>query len=530
MRYLKAYTEDLDLEIKIREFSINDRIERVFEQIMHEKPDIVAFSCYIWNGEYVDKLGTLIKKVDENIQILYGGPEVSFDCRKFLLNSVGDFLIEGEGEETFREFLKWKLQNGFYRRDILIKGLYSKTQNNEILFGGEREAMDMNTLVFPYKEDDDLSNKIVYYESSRGCPFNCKYCLSSTIKGVYFLDVNRVKKELKFFVDKKVTIVKFVDRTFNANPKFAMEIWKYLMELDTETVFHFEITADIVTEEEIELLKHAPKGRFQFEVGVQSTNNQVLRNVNRFIEFKDIKKIVMAIKEGNNINQHLDLIVGLPGEDFESFRNSFNDVYSIKPEKLQVGFLKLLKGSSMRQEAEKWGMSYSPYHPYEILKTRDMNFYEIMKLKRVDAVVDKYYNTGKFNNIIKFMISKFDNPFDFYYALSKYFYDKGYFYRNISSANYYKVFLDFNSEILHEDNSVLEEIVKFDYLKFNKRSWLPPFLHRLNVKEEEQEIKEKLKEQNKFDKHIHIEKFNIDINKYINDGKVETKEMYYIFE
>ncbi|KHD35636.1 radical SAM protein [Clostridium acetobutylicum] len=528
VRYLKAYAKELDLQIKIREFSINDRLERIFEEIMYEKPDIVGFSCYIWNGEYVDKLSNLIKRVDENIQIFYGGPEVSFDCREVLLNSSADFLIEGEGEESFKEFLKWKLENGFDRKDLKIKGVYSKCQN-QILYGGQREALDMNLLEFPYNEEDDLSNKIIYYEASRGCPFNCKYCLSSTIRGVRFLNPDRVKRELKFLADKKVKIVKFVDRTFNANPKFAMEIWKYLMELDTETVFHFEITADIVTEDEIELLKNAPKGRFQFEVGVQSTNNEVLKNVNRYIEFKDIKQIVMKIEEGKNINQHLDLIVGLPGEDFNSFKNSFNDVYSIGPEKLQIGFLKLLKGSSMREEAEKWGMSYSPYHPYEILRTKDISFEEISILKRVDSVVDKYYNTGKFDHIVEFLISDFETPFDFYYKLSEYFYHKEYFNRSISASEYYKVFLDFNKEILKKENDVLEEIVKFEYLKFNKKSWLPPFLTRLNVKEEEQAIKEKLKEENKFDKKLHLEKFSIDIDRYITKKEIVYKEMYHIF-
>ncbi|WP_077894587.1 B12-binding domain-containing radical SAM protein [Clostridium felsineum] len=529
VRYLKAYAKELDLEIKIREFSINDRIERVFEEIMEEKPDMIGFSCYIWNGEYVDKLSTLIKRVDESIQIFYGGPEVSFNCEEVLLNSEGDFLIEGEGEESFKEFLKWKLENGFDRKDLKVKGIYSKNDKNEIVYGGKREAIDMNSLVFPYNENEDLSNKIIYYEASRGCPFNCKYCLSSTIRGVRFLEPDRVKRELKFLSDKKVKIVKFVDRTFNADAKFAIEIWEYLMSLDTETVFHFEITADIVTEEEIELLKKAPKGRFQFEVGVQSTNNEVLRNVNRYIEFKDIKEIVMRIEEGKNINQHLDLIVGLPGENFESFRNSFNDVYSIGPEKLQIGFLKLLKGSSMREEAEKWGMSYSPYHPYEILKTKDISFEEISKLKRVDSVVDKYHNTGKFNEIVEFMIGDFDTPFDFYYSLSEYFYKKGYFSRSISASEYYKVFLDFNKEILKKENNVLEEVVKFEYLKFNKKSWLPPFLTRLNVKEEEQAIKEKLRAENKFDKKMHLEKFSIDIERYINKKEIVFKEKYYIF-
>lgn len=526
VRYLKAYTKDIDLDISIKEFSINDRLERVFASIMDEKPDLVAFSCYIWNIEYVEKLSNLIKRVDTNIQILYGGPEVSYDSRNFLLNSAGDFVIEGEGEETLHEFFLWKLKNSFKRKDCTIKGLYSKDVNGEILYGGKRELMDMNSVVFPYSADDDLSNKIVYYEFSRGCPFNCKYCLSSTIRGVRFLELERAKKELKFLSDKKVKLVKFVDRTFNANPKFTIELWKYLSSLDTDTLFHFEISADILTDECLEVLNKAPKGRFQLEVGVQSTNDEVLKNVNRHVEFEDIKRKVLAIQKSNNIKQHLDLIAGLPGEDLTSFIKSFNEVYEVKPEELQLGFLKLLKGSPMRDEAENWGMAYSPYPPYEILKTKDISFEEIMLLKRVEAVFDKYYNSGKFSNILNYMVSKFETPFEFYHELGEFFYKKGYLNRNVSSSGYYKAFIEFNDEVLKEDDNILKEIIKYDYLKYNKKSWLPPFLTRYNEKEEENEIKDMLKEQNKYDKNIHLEKFAIDILKYINERPVVFQNNY----
>lgn len=517
VRYLKAYTKDIDFDISIKEFSINDRLERVFVSIMDEKPDLVAFSCYIWNIEYVEKLSNLIKSVDADIQILYGGPEVSYDSRNFLLKSAGDFVIEGEGEETLREFFLWKIKNGFRRKDCTIRGLYSKSLNGEVLYGGERALMDMDSVVFPYSVDDDLSNKIVYYEFSRGCPFNCKYCLSSTIRGVRFLELERAKRELKFLSDKKVKLVKFVDRTFNANPKYTIEMWKYLASLDTETVFHFEISADILTDECLEVLKEVPKGRFQLEVGVQSTNDEVLKNVNRHVEFEDIKRKVLNIQRYNNIKQHLDLIAGLPGEDLASFKRSFNDVYEVKPEELQLGFLKLLKGSPMREEAEKWGMSYSPYPPYEILKTKDISFDEIMLLKRVEAVFDKYYNSGKFSNILNYMVSKFKTPFEFYHQLGEFCYEKGYLNRNLSSSGYYQIFIEFNDEVLKEDNNILKEIIKYDYLKYNKKSWLPPFLTRYNEKDEENQIKDMLKEKNEYNKNMHFEKFCIDMTKYINE-------------
>lgn len=345
VRYLKKFTEDLDYECVVREFTINDREEHILEKIIEQKPDVVAFSVYIWNVEMIRRLSKLIKKVDQNIEILYGGPEVSFDSRKFLKENDGDYVIQGEGENTFREFVRYKKCE---LKIDEVRNLYYKV-NDEVMENEKRPLMSMDDLKFPYDEDEDLSNKIIYYEASRGCPFNCKYCLSSTSHGVRFLSLDRVYKELDYFINKKVRLVKFVDRTFNCNKKFAMAIWKYLIEKDTNTQFHFEISGDILTDDEIELLKKAPKGRFRFEIGVQTTNNEVLNNINRFVNFDDIKEKVIELRKLTNIVQHLDLIAGLPGEDYNSFINSFNDVYKIKPDEVQLGFLKLLKGSSMRR-------------------------------------------------------------------------------------------------------------------------------------------------------------------------------------
>ena len=432
IRYLRSFTKDLDYEGKIKEFTINDREERILEEIIREKPDIVAFSTYIWNIEMISRLSNLIKKVDSNIEILYGGPEVSFDSRTFLKENVGDYVIEGEGEKTYRDFVLYKLGQMELDR---VRGLHYK-KNGKVNSNEKRPLMNMDEIVFPYEEDEDLSNKIVYYEASRGCPFNCKYCLSSTSHGVRFLNIDRVIKELKYFIDKQVRLVKFVDRTFNCNHKFAMAIWEYLINADTDTQFHFEISADILKDEEIELLSKAPEGRFQFEVGVQTTNDDVLRNINRFVNFSDIKEKVEELMSIKNIKQHLDLIAGLPGEDYKSFIRSFNDVYSIRPEEIQLGFLKLLKGSSMREEAELYGMEYSPYPPYEILKTNLVSYEEMLKLKKVEEMVDKYYNSGKFNHIIKYFENKFESPFEFYYKLGMFFENKGYFNKNIGNIEY----------------------------------------------------------------------------------------------
>ncbi|WP_300381983.1 B12-binding domain-containing radical SAM protein [Clostridium sp.] len=524
VRYLKAFTKDMDYIGEIREFSINDRDEKILEEIIKEKPDVVAFSTYIWNIEIIKRLSNLIKLVDDKIEIIYGGPEVSYDSPNILKELEGDYIIEGEGEKTYREFVEYKLG----KRELHdIRGLHYKKEK-QVYSNGKRPLMNMDELVFPYEESENLDNKIVYYEGSRGCPFNCKYCLSSTIHGVRFLDIDRVKRELEYFIKKEVRLVKFVDRTFNCNHKFTMEIWEFLINQDTNTKFHFEISADILKNEEIELLTKAPIDRFQFEVGVQTTNDKVLNKINRFVNFSDIKEKVEELEKVKNIKQHLDLIAGLPGEDYESFKKSFNEVYLIKPEEIQLGFLKLLRGSSMREEAEEYGMKYSPYPPYEIIKTKDISYDELLILKKVEEMVDKYYNSGKFNNIIKYLVNKFETPYEFYLTLGEYFDYKGYFNRNIGNVEYYKVFLDFNREILKEDNKILKEIVRFDYLCFNKKRGIPEFLQSSIDKEKEEKIKLQIREKYSL-RDYYIERFYINIDCFIKDMEVKLEEDFYLF-
>ncbi|BAB81351.1 B12-binding domain-containing radical SAM protein [Clostridium perfringens] len=526
VRYLKVFTKDLDFQGDIKEFSINDRVENILEGIIEEKPDVVAFSCYIWNMEFVNRLAELIKLVDPNIEILYGGPEVSYEGKEFLENHEGEYVIVGEGEKTFREFVLYKLGEGKIED---IKGLNYK-RDGKVFENPKRPEMDMNELVFPYTYEEDINNKIVYYEASRGCPFKCKYCLSSVMHGVRFLDVERVKKELKYFMERGLKLVKFVDRTFNCNREYTVELLKYLSEQDTETRFHFEVAADLLTEEQIEILNNAPKGRFQLEVGVQTTNNEVLHNINRYITYENIKEKVLKVASGKNVMQHLDLIAGLPGEDLESFKKSFNDVHAIRPDEIQLGFLKLLKGSSMREEAEKWGIVYSPYAPYEIIRSKDISYEELLLLKKVEAMVDKYYNSCKFNNVIKFFLNIYDKPFDFYYDLAMFFEEKGNFKRSIGNVEYYKILLDFYLEkIGGEDEGLFKEVLKFDYLCFNKKRWLPDFLVRTITKEDEQNIKDSFDRQMPFKK-AHIEKFEIDIINYIKNGEINFEPKYLIFD
>ena len=525
VRYLKSFTKDMDYQGVIREFTINDREERILEEIIKEKPDVVAFSTYIWNVEIISRVANLIKRVNPKIEILYGGPEVSFDSIQFLKDNVGEYVIEGEGEKTYRDFLLYKLGEMDLEK---VRGLHYKFEE-KVYSNEKRPLMSMSEIVFPYEEDEDLSNKIVYYEASRGCPFNCKYCLSSTSHGVRFLDIERILNELKYFIDKKVRLVKFVDRTFNCNHKFSMAIWKFLIEQDTSTQFHFEISADILKDEEIKLLSNAPDGRFQFEVGVQTTNDDVLRNINRFVNFSDIKEKVVELMAIKNIKQHLDLIAGLPGEDYNSFVRSFNDVYGIRPEEIQLGFLKLLKGSSMREEAERYGMEFSPYPPYEILKTDKITYEELLKLKKVEEMVDKYYNSQKFKLIIGYFEDKFDSPFEFYYSLGLFFDNRGYFNKNIGNIEYYKVFLDFNNEILKNDNKIVNEIVKFNYLLYNKNRGLPEFLRSGISREEEKSIKDNLRGKYSF-KEYHLEKFVINMESYLLERKIVEEDSYYLFD
>ncbi|KOA21368.1 tRNA-2-methylthio-N(6)-dimethylallyladenosine synthase [Clostridium homopropionicum DSM 5847] len=538
IRYLKAYTKDLDFQCTIREFSVNDRMEKLLEEIISENPEIIGFSCYIWNKEIVKSLSELIKIVNNNIEIIYGGPEVSFNGSEFLEESRGDFLIEGEGEEVFKDFIQYKIYEKekkptYYNGINLdeIKGLYYK-KNGEIYYGGKKKNMDINDVIFPYIYEEDLDNKIVYYEASRGCPYGCKYCLSSVDRNLRFRDIEMVKKELKILMDKKVRLVKFVDRTFNCNEKFSIEIWEFLINQNTDTRFHFEISANILTSKQVKILSKAPKGRLQFEVGVQTTNNEILHNINRSADFKNVESKVRKIKALKNISQHLDLIAGLPGEDFNSFKKSFNEVFAIEPEEIQLGFLKILKGSPMESEKEKWGMKNSPYPPYEILKTKDISYEELLTLKKVEAMVDKYYNSNKFSSILKYFNLKFQDYFEFYRELGVFFHEKGYFDRNISSADYYKVFLEFNSEKLKEDNFALREIIKYDYLMFNKKRWLPDFLERDLDKKWKKLIIDKVSSCNNLNinkSKIHIEKFSIDILLFIKDGDVARDNRYIAF-
>ncbi len=514
IRYLEKSCKLKGIDIYLKEFTINQRVENIVRDIYEVYADLICFSAYIWNIEFILKVSKTLKTINPDIIILCGGPEVSFDSKEYLLNSSFDFIIEGEGEDSFLEFIESFKDEKKLRE---VKGLYSKF-DKEIFYPGKRQGMKMDDVVFPYDNTDDLENRILYYESSRGCPFRCSYCLSSVSSEVRFKDTNKVKEELNFFIGNKVKLVKFVDRTFNCNPKFACDIWRYLIELynieNYITSFHFEISADLFTKEELELLSTAPKGLFQFEIGVQTTNSKVIKNINRKMDILKLKENVTYLKNNTKINIHLDLIAGLPGEDKESFIHSFNEVYLLFPNKLQLGFLKLIKGSLLNFEKEKWGIKHNEFPPYEIILNDDISFHEILEFKLVEEVLDKYYNSGKFNLILKFLSLKFKNPYDMYLSLALYFKEKGVFNRNISNEEYYIILYDFVKDILKEDEYIIKDLVRFQYLYFDKKK-----VDRLFYKEDSKDDIRAV--QKKVGNGYFVSKFKVDILRF-----KETSEIY----
>ena len=439
---LRAYAEDYRKNIVLKEYTINQQKDEILRDIYLEKPDVICFSCYIWNISFVKEIAEDLKKILPDSVFWAGGPEVSFDAEDFLKKNPGFFgVMVGEGEETFRELCRFYVDKKGSLEEIpgIAFGCGEKIRHN-----GWREIMDLSNVPFAYEDMEDFRNKIVYYESSRGCPFSCSYCLSSVDKKLRFRNLDLVKKELQFFIDRKVPQVKFVDRTFNCKHSHAMEIWKYILEHDNGiTNFHFEISADLLKEEELSLMEKMRPGLIQLEIGVQSTNPETIRAIRRTMDFKKLSEIVDRIHCFENIHQHLDLIAGLPYENYESFRNSFNQVYALKPEQLQLGFLKVLKGSLMKEMAEEYGIIHKEKEPYEVLSTKWLSYGEILKLKTVESMVEVYYNSGQFQNILNYMESFFEDAFSLYEELGKFYEEKGYHSISHSRMRRYEILLEF---------------------------------------------------------------------------------------
>ena len=417
---LRAFSDEYKEQIQIKEYTINQYTEDVLADLYKEKADMVAFSCYIWNMGMVEELTELLHQIRPDMPIWFGGPEVSYDAAECLERNPGvTGVIRGEGEETFHELMQYYIDGSGKLEDI--RGIVYR-ENGQLVDNGWREVMDLNKVPFVYEDMNDFKNKIIYYETSRGCPFSCSYCLSSVDKKVRLRDMALVEKELQFFIDHEVPQVKFVDRTFNCNKKHAMAIWRYIKAHDNGiTNFHFEIGADLLDDEELAILSDMRPGLVQLEIGVQSTNDATIQEVSRTMRLDRLAKAVHTVNVGHNIHQHLDLIAGLPYEDYDRFRQSFNDVYQMEPEQLQLGFLKVLKGSRMYDMAETYGIVYRKKAPYEVLKTDWMSYDDILKLKGVEEMVEIYYNSHQFEQSVTYLLHFYKAPFDFFEDLAAFY-------------------------------------------------------------------------------------------------------------
>lgn len=484
---LRAYAQAAlgnqpEVGIEIAEYTINQNTENILADIYRHRPDIAAFSCYIWNWNTIQELLPELPKLLPDTKLWLGGPEVSFHAEKILAQYTQlTGIMVGEGEETFTQLVRFYHAPKGQLQDI--PGLVLPQGRTQ-----PRELTDMSKLPFLYEDLGKFQNRIIYYESQRGCPFRCAYCLSAIDKSVRLRDIETVKKELQYFLDHKVSQVKFIDRTFNCNAAHALAIWRYLLENDNGvTNFHFEIAADLMTEEELEVLKQMRPGLIQLEIGVQSTNEQTLHAINRYMSLEHLRQVVDKIHSFHNIHQHLDLIAGLPYEDYDSFVTSFNDVYSMRPQQLQLGFLKVLKGSPIEEKAEEYGIVYNSRPPYEVLYSRWIPYDDVLRLKGIEEMVELYYNSCQFTHTLPVLEKEFSSPFAMYEALSQYYEEKGYYINTPARAYRYQVLLEFAQQKAPARSELYAQLLTFDmYLRENLKS-RPAFAPCWQQGEEEKE-------------------------------------------
>lgn len=535
---LKAYAEQYKEHLTIAEYTINQQMDEILMDLYKKQPDVLCFSCYIWNLNYVENLIWEIHKIFPQLPIWVGGPEVSYDSADVLrrLPEVTG-VMKGEGEATFLEVVSYYVEGRVPLQEI--DGITYRAEQGEIVERPWRPILDLSTVPFVYKDMKKFANKIIYYETSRGCPFSCSYCLSSVDKCLRFRDLDLVKKELQFFLDEKVPQVKFVDRTFNCKHDHAMAIWTYIQEHDNGiTNFHFEVSADLLREEEIELISRMRPGLIQLEIGVQSTNPDTIREIKRTMRFERVAEMVKKIGAVGNVHQHLDLIAGLPFEDYQSFGKSFDDVYALAPEQLQLGFLKVLKGSYMKEHEEEYGLVHKSQPPYEVLYTKWLPYEDVLKLKRIEEMVEVYYNSGQFQYTLKQLVKAFGSPFEMYEALGEYYETKGLHIVSHSRVTRYEILLDFARRYDPEREELYRELLVFDlYLRENMKN-RPEFAGEYTVGKEElsafyeQEAKEHryLQGYEEYDKRqmrkmTHMERFHYDVV-----GNGEPKELCILFD
>ena len=564
---LKAYTDRKKIagaDIILKEYTINNYVEDILQDLYKEKADVIIFSCYIWNISFVRELAAELKKVSPNTKIWAGGPEVSYAANQFLRENLAfDLIMQGEGEEIFSELVRLeteekehdvtKLQN---LQGIAIRGQLEdvdleidktvREDRREIINTGFATLMDMDKIPFVYNDFQLFEHKILYYETSRGCPFRCSYCLSSVDKTVRFRSLSIVKKELDAFLEAKVPQVKFVDRTFNCNKERAIAIWSYLVEHDNGiTNFHFEISSDLLGEEELKLFAKMRPGLIQLEIGVQSTNAQTVDAIHRHMNLDKLFYYVDCVHKLGNIHQHLDLIAGLPYEDYDRFGKSFDDLYAHKPDQLQLGFLKVLKGTVMEEEVKKYGILYREQPPYEVLLTKWISYDEIILLKGVEELVELYYNSGQYEATLKYAVPLFKSPFRFFEMFSEEYRKNGYHKMNHNRMEKYSILREFLRKHIEKDKwDILDEILLYDmYLRENvkgrpiwakdttqyKKEWKRVYREQ-GERFFPEDIQEEKYDSKKAANQSHIEVFGIDIKKFVEDGKIEKKEVFCLFD
>lgn len=468
---LKAYAEPYREQIEIAEFTINHCADDILEEIYKKKPDFLGFSCYVWNIGYVKTLVREIKKLLPDTVIWTGGPEVSYDAERFLEETKEvKGVMTGEGERSFLALLDYYAQQRGKLEEI--PGITYRTQEGSVRANPCADFLPMDEIPFMYQDMSGFENKIVYYESSRGCPFSCSYCLSSIEKKVRFRSMDLVRRELQFFLDQKVPQVKFVDRTFNCSHSHALAVWNYIKEHDNGiTNFHFEIAADLIREDELEILSQMRPGLVQLEIGVQTANPKTLKEIERKTDLKKIKEITARIHSFGNIHQHLDLIAGLPFEGYESFQQSFCEIYQMRPNQLQLGFLKVLKGSKMYRKAQEYGIARRSFAPYEVLFTGWLSHDELLNLKKAEEMVEVYYNSCQFSNTIHALEREFSSPFEMFLKLGEYYEAKGLNRQNHSRMGRFEILRDFIAQLKTGRESWYEDWMIFDlYLRENCKS------------------------------------------------------------
>lgn len=513
VRYLKRFCKDDDFDIEIKEFTINQKQDYILNEIISAKADLICFSCYIWNIEYVKEIAYILKEAKKDMKILYGGPEVSFEIKELMEDEpYVDYVIYGEGEITFREFLyEVSKENPEFSS---IKGLAYR-KKGLIHINREREpVLDLDTIIYPYNKNDKFEDKIIYYESSRGCPFNCSFCMSSIDKRLRNYSMERVKTDLSLLLKTKARQIKFVDRTFNADYQRSIEIIRFIVENNkSHMTIHFEITADIMNDEFLDFIGTLPVNMFQFEIGVQSLNEQTLMEINRHMELEKLRMVVNTIEKSKNIHIHLDLIAGLPYEDYESFKKSFNGIHKFNSEKIQLGFLKVLKGTKIYHDKEKHGIKYRKVAPYEVICTKYISIEELLKLKDIEELVDKYYNEKYFEKTLNYIMNNLflESAFDFYDSFSSYWKENDLYKMSHSRKKLYKIIFGY-IESLNEMTDEIKFCLRYDYVFNNQHEELPDYLNK--------------ESENKF-KLIKRQLANDDAfkNKYFPDAKKDEKIM-----